>query len=346
MGRKPYRVEVTYPSKGKPQYFLVKDIKVRGNKRKIRKYLGVIPLSTADKNAFRKKYAYEMEMRAAIKKAELSAAFYNSQCLSKSQVIDIETIRSIYNTFTELLTTSEIEVYERNFDVKYIQGTTSIEGNTLTLQQTQDLLIDGLMPKNKSLREINEVQNFKKVKTYRDKYRGKVSIDFIRTLHSLIMSNIDIQSAGTFRRTDEVWIQGCDLRLSPKELIENDLKKAIDTYYEGLEKGMHPFEVAVLFHHEFELIHPFTDGNGRVGREIFNYMLKKGGYPKLLFLGSDRDKYIESLRLGNEDKHSEMIQIFFDLIYKQRYHILIENLKNVVVAPQKSPQRLILDFVL
>jgi len=245
-----------------------------------------------------------------------------------------------------LFTTSEIEVYERNFDIKYVQGTTSIEGNTLTLQQTKDLLVDGLMPKDKSLREINEVQNFKKVKTYRDKYRGKLTIDFIRTLHSLIVSNIDVQSAGTFRRTDDVWIQGCDLRLTPKELIVSELKQAIDTYYGGLEKRLHPFEAAVLFHHEFELIHPFTDGNGRVGREIFNYMLKKNGYPKLLFLGSDRNKYIESLRLGNEEKYSDMIQIFFDLIYKQRYHILIENLKNVVVPPQKSPQRLLSDFTL
>lgn len=345
MGRKPYRVELNY-SHGRPGYFLVKDVWVKGKKRKTRKYIGHSQPSAKDVDKYRKQYAYEIEMRAAGKKAELSSSFYESECLRKEQVIDIETIRFVYNTFTELLTTSEIEVYERNFDIKYVQGTTSIEGNTLSLKQAHDLLVDGLMPKDKSLREINEVQNFKKVKTFRDKYRGKVTIDFIRTLHSLIMSNIDLQSAGAFRRTNDVWIQGCDMQLTPAAMIESELKEAIEKYYERIENSLHPFEAAVLFHHEFELIHPFSDGNGRVGREIFNYMLKKGGYPKLLFLGVDRDKYINSLRLGNDKHYSEMIQIFFDLIYTQRYHILIENLKNVVIPPQKSPQRLLSDFVL
>ena len=127
------------------------------------------------------------------------------------------------------------------------------------------------MPNGKSLREINEVQNFKQVKLYRDKYRGKVSIDFIRTLHSLIMNNIDVNSAGAFRRTDDIWIQGCDIRVTPAELIEEELSSAIDRYYERIEvRSIHPFEAAVLFHFDFELVHPFTDGNGRVGREIFH----------------------------------------------------------------------------
>jgi Fic family protein len=133
------------------------------------------------------------------------------------------------------------------------------------------------MQKGKALREINELQNFKKVKSFRDKYRGNVTIDFIRMLHSLIMSNIDFELAGAFRRTDDVWIQGCELGVTPAELVESELRQAINRYYEKLEKKLHPFEAAALFHYDFELIHPFTDGNGRVGREIFNYMLKKGG---------------------------------------------------------------------
>jgi Fic family protein len=251
----------------------------------------------------------------------------------------------MYDTFYDLLTTNEIDVYELNFDTKYIQGTTAIEGNTLSLKQAHDLLIDGLMPKNKSLREINEVQNFKQVKLYRDKYRGKVSMDFILTLHSLIMNNIDVNSAGTFRRTDDIWIQGCDIRVTPAELIEEELSSAIDRYYERIEvKSVHPFEAAVLFHFDFELIHPFTDGNGRVGREIFNYMLKRGGYPRLLFLGADREKYINSLHLGNEERYGEMIEIFYSLIYEQRWHILTENLKKVVVPPRKT-QKGIMEFI-
>jgi fido (protein-threonine AMPylation protein) len=345
MGRKPYRVEINY-SHGRPSYYLVKDVKVRGKKRKTRKYIGHVPPSAKDINKYRKEYAFEMEIRAAEKKAELSCSFYTSKCLSFNQIKDIETIRFVYKTFTDLLTTSEIERYERNFEVTYIQGTTSIEGNTLSIKQAWDLLVNGQSPVGKSLREINEVQNFKKVKEYRDKYRGKVSVDFVRNLHSLIMNNIDYASAGTFRRTDDIGIIGCDLAITPAMEIEGEILRIINEYYEKLERNVHPFEASVLFHYQFEMLHPFTDGNGRVGREILNYMLKKSGYPKLLFLGSNRGKYLDSLKMGNEGKYSEMIQMFFDLIYEQRYHILIENLKNVVIPPQKTKQRLLEDFVL
>jgi Fic family protein len=345
MGRKPYRVELNY-SHGRPAYFLVRDVRIADKRRKTRKYIGHNPPTAKELDGFRQNFAYEIEMRAARKKAEMSCSLYKAEYLSLDQMKEIETIRFMYKTLTELLTTSEIEVYERNFEVNYVQGTTSIEGNTLSLKQAHDLLVNGLTPKNKSLREINEVQNFKRVKTYRDKYKGKITDDFVRTLHSLIMNNIDIEGAGAFRRTDDVGIQGCDLQVTPAVLIESELNRIIKRYYAKLGDNWYPFEIAVMFHYYFEMIHPFADGNGRVGREILNYMLKRTGYPRLLFLGSDRNSYINSLQLGNENLYSEMIQISFDLIYKQRYEILTENLKKVVIPPQKSAQRLLSDFML
>ncbi len=92
------------------------------------------------------------------------------------------------------------------------------------------------------------------------------------------------------------------------------------------------------------MIHPFTDGNGRVGREIFNYMLTRSGYPKLPFLGKDRNTYIQSLQFGNEKKCAEMVQIFADLIATQRVDVIKKNLRKVVVPPQKTGQLRITDF--
>jgi Fic family protein len=342
MGRKPYRVEVNYP-KGRESYYLVKDIKVRGKKRKIRKYLGLTPPSAKDVERYRNMYAYAIELKAAEKKAELSSTFYKTEYLNPEQKKSIETIRYVYKTFTGLLTVNEIDVYERDFEVTYVQGTTSIEGNTLSLKQAYDLLVNDLTPNDKSLREINEVQNFKKVKAYRDKSRGKVTVDFIKTLHSLIMSNIEIQSAGVFRRID-VGISGCDLQVTPAALIEEELTQALNEYYTRIAEGSHPFEEAVIFHYKFEMIHPFTDGNGRVGREIFNYMLTRIGYPKLLFLGADRTTYIKSLKMGNDEEYAQMIEVFAELIITQRLSILKENLKKVVVPPKKIGQLRITDY--
>lgn len=336
-----------YHSKGKPYYHLVKDVKVKDRRTKVRVYLGHYEPSAEDVDRFRKDYAYVLEARAAEKRAELSSARYTSKYLTLEQIKTIETIRYYYKAFTSLLTTSEIEVYERNFEIEYVQGTTSIEGNTINRKQTYDLLVNNITPNDKSLREINEVQNFIKVKAYRDSYRsnyGKINLEFVQTLHSLTMSNIDFDLAGAFRRIDDVCIAGCDIPVTPSILIRPELLKLINDYYRQLEKGIHPFEASVMFHYKFELIHPFTDGNGRVGREIFNYMLKKSGYPRLLFLGEDRDIYIRSLKAGNEGKYAEMIEVFADLINKQRYQILVENLKKVVKPPKKINQLRLDDF--
>ncbi|MGP8337432.1 MAG: hypothetical protein ACT6FC_04280 [Methanosarcinaceae archaeon] len=104
MGRRSYRVEVTYSKNRKPQYFLVKDVRVRGKKRKVKKYLGITPPSGEELEKYRTVFAYDIELESALKKAELSSAFYESKYLTREQIKTIEEIRYIYKAFTELLT--------------------------------------------------------------------------------------------------------------------------------------------------------------------------------------------------------------------------------------------------
>ena len=347
MGRRPYRVEMTYPKDRhrKPQYYLAKDVWFKNKKGKVKKYLGTDQPSEEELEKYRKEYAYELELKAAQKKAEFSSIFYESEYLTDNQIKGLEEIRFIYKTFTELLTINEINAYERRFEVSYVQGTTSIEGNTLSIGEAHDLLVNGILPEEKTLREINEVQNFIKVKEYREKYKKRITINFIRNLHSMVMDNIDFESAGVFRRADDIFIIGCDLRVTPSIMIKMELEESIKEYYLRLDEKKHPFEEAVLFHYKFEMIHPFTNGNGRVGREIFNYMLNRSGYPKLLFLGKDRDAYIKYLHMENEENYGHMIEGFASLITSQRMDKLKENLKKVVIPIEKTGQMRLTDFL-
>ncbi|MDA0525290.1 Fic family protein [Methanococcoides alaskense] len=344
MAKRPYRVEVNYPKDKKPRYFLVKDVWFKGKKSKIKKSLGTNPPSEDDIKRYTDEFAFEIEFKVAEKKAEFSSNMFNFDYLNLEKVKEIERLRFLYKTFTELLTTNEIEAYEQSFEINYVQGTTSIEGNTFSLQEARDLLVDGIIPKDKPLREINEIQNFKKVKQYRDNYKGKVTIEFIKNLHYMIMDNIDYESAGIFRRTDDIVITGCDLQVAPSLLIEDDLTLIINEYYSSIENNKYTFEQAVLFHYKFEMIHPFADGNGRVGREIFNYMLNRENYPKLLFLGDDREMYIKSLKYGNKDEFEPMVKMFVNLILSQRYEILIKNLRKVVIPQKRGGQMRLTDF--
>jgi fido (protein-threonine AMPylation protein) len=345
VSRRPYRVEISYPKRGKPRYFLARDVKVHGKKSKVTKYLcSGSPPTLEDVERFRREYAYEMEIRIAQKKAKMSCDFYESDYLAPEHIGFLEEIRYTYLALKDLLTTNELEVYEKNFEIKYIQGTTFIEGNTMSLPEASDLLLRGIQPKDKSLRETNEVQNFKNVVTYRNKYCGKVTLDFIKHLHALIMYNIDDDSAGSFRRSDDIAIAGRDLRVCPSEQIEPELQNLITHYYNRIDSKYHPFEEAVLFHHKFETVHPFTNGNGRVGREIFNYMLMREKYPRLLFLGDNRDIYLDALRYGDEDNHSKMVPIFAGIIQEQRFEVLRENLRKVANPIQKTGQVRLTDF--
>jgi len=347
MSKKRYRVEVIYPSRGSPKHYLVKDVWYGGKKRKVRKYIGVKQPTLDELDHYRKTHAYWIEHRAAIKKAELSVASYNSRYLNGAELKTLEEMRHIYSTFTKLLTINEISAYEQDFTIHYVQGTTAIEGNTLTIEETANLLLYGIIPKEKPLREINEVQNFKKVLKHTSTYSGKVTLDFIRDIHEMVMTNIDNESAGQFRRVDNIVIGGCDISVVPSVLIIDELKGIINDYYTNIEQGCHPFEEAVLFHYYFEIIHPFSDGNGRVGREVFNYLISKAGFPKMLFLGKDRDKYIEALIHGNKEEFAQMVGSFASIIFKQRLSKLLNTLEKIVLPPPlpRSRQLSIEDYI-
>ena len=345
VSEKPYRVEVSCPKDAKERYYFVKDVRVGDKKGKVRKYLCSEKVPTyGELEDYRKRFGPELERKAAKKAGELGVLKYNTEFLTTDLLSKLEELKYLYKQFNTLLTVNEQTAYEEKFEVCYIQGTTSIEGNTFTREETHELLYHGVVPSSKSLREVNEIQNFKKVKTYRDTYRGKVTIEFIKNLHSLIVQNIDDESAGMFRRTDDIGIIGCDLQVTPSLIIEDELQRIIDYYYQRSEENYHPFEEAAMFHYFFEMIHPFADGNGRVGREIFNYMLTRSHYPKMLFLGDDRSLYLDGLKRANEDNYSDLVALFANLIISQRMDILLKNLENLIGKRPQGSQRRLNDF--
>ena len=225
---------------------------------------------------------------------------------------------------------SELDAIEQDLTIRYVHGTTFIEGNTLTMEQTAKLFNYGIPPKDKNLLEIYEVQNYKKVLKFRRKYSKRVTVDFVRKIHSLVMDNIDLEMAGVFRRSDDIAIAGYDVMLTPHILIEEELGNIIGEYYGNIENKRCPFEEAVLFHYRFERVHPFTDGNGRTGREILNYMLSRSGYPMFVISGKDRERYIDSFGLGDGDDLKGMTEIFANLYLEQWLERLRRNLREFV----------------
>ena len=334
-----YKLESEKYNNRSPKYFLVRYISFKGKHSRVRQYLGTTEPTPEDLAKAIKDFAYDLELKAAEKLADMACSYYTADYLGQSEIKEIEKLRFLHSSYISSLNQIELEVYTQQNENLYIHGTTAIEGNTLTLQETHYLLNEDIVPKEKSLREINEVQNYKYVKAYVEKYKGKVNLKFIRELHSLIMNNIDMrfESPGAFRRHNLVYIGGCDLSVTLANMIEIDLKDLINSYYDAIKNQKHPFEQAILFHYKFELIHPFSDGNGRTGREILNYLLKKEGYPQLIIPKKSREAYISALTLGNNNQNVEMIRIFTDLMLAG-YEKELANLRNIVVPTKGQTQ--------
>jgi Fic family protein len=341
----PYRFEEKKNPDGTTHTYIVKDVQVEGQKTKV--YVQVDPsltITESNANEIKEQYAHEIETKTIKKRAELYAERYKATYLPFDLVLQIEIIRALHQRVSELYTISELASYRRNFELHYVNGTTSIEGNTLTLEEVGQVLEHGIAPESKTLREINEVQNFKLMKKYRDGFKGKVTIKFIKRLHELIMNNIDFESAGTFRRTDDIRIAGSDIIPTPSLIIREEIENRIDEFYQGIEEKKHPFEQIILFHYQFEIIHPFSDGNGRVGREVLNYLLDHYHYPKFFFPGKYRERYIKALISGNNEQYQDMVESIASLLFDQYSDALQSNLKSVVIPVREKEQKRLADY--
>ncbi|MDD3043541.1 MAG: hypothetical protein PHW56_11535, partial [Methanosarcinaceae archaeon] len=236
------------PSASGDKYYLVRDIRVGKKGTKVSRLIKTgSPPTPEEEHAAIEEHGADIFIQAAVKFGELRSQTLKYEYILPSIGREIEKIRYLHKILQDTLTSYELEEYEKNCEYQYVHGTTSIEGNTLDLRETKQLLNDNIAPDNKLLREINEVQNFKLVKNYRDSYKKPVTIEFILKTHQFVMTNIDIEMAGVFRRSNAIGINGYDGLLPPAEIIEESIQGIIDEYYQKVSEGYCPFEQAVLF---------------------------------------------------------------------------------------------------
>jgi Fic family protein len=192
---------------------------------------------------------------------------------------------------------------KEQFLVEWTFNSNAIEGNTLTLQETDLVLKNGITIGNKNLRDHFEVINHKAGIDFlynSIKKKMKLSKSFILQLHELILTNIDDENAGVFRKTG-VRILG-SRQIPPNPLKINSLiEEMVSWYYQNDSKLSIP-ELAAMMHFKFVHIHPFIDGNGRTARLLMNLILITNGYPPAIILFLDRKKYYRVLREADMEK--------------------------------------------
>ncbi len=186
----------------------------------------------------------------------------------------------------------------KNFVVEFTFNTTSIEGNTISLQEARNLLQEGITPKEKTLREVYDMQNTERVLFRLLKLRSELRHELIIKIHQELMQNID--SRVGYRSTD-VRVIRSNFDATPAPYVTTDMKLLLQ-WYENNKKKLHPLVLATIFHHKFEKIHPFMDGNGRTGRMLLNYILSLRQYPPLIIRKKTRERYLQALRKADAGK--------------------------------------------
>jgi len=177
--------------------------------------------------------------------------------------------------------------------VEQVYNSNAIENSTLTLEETEKILLQIDLDRFISEREIFEAKNLARVVAYIDKKskEQELNIEIILLLHKMLISNIRDDIAGRFRINNEYVRVGMHIAPAPKEvfsLIEAMLIEYNATSHENIIK-----RIAKL-HLTFEYIHPFVDGNGRIGRVINNYLLIRDGFVPINIKFIDRKKYYEA----------------------------------------------------
>ncbi|MDR0275289.1 MAG: Fic family protein [Burkholderiaceae bacterium] len=172
----------------------------------------------------------------------------------------------------------------------------AIEGNTLTLRETQ-VVLEGITVGGKTLREHLEAINHRDA-IHRVEHlvsqQEQLSEQTILELHGLILKAIDQPQAGRYRQQNVI-ITGASTRPPHFSRVRDEILALLDWRGSDDARAMHPIAREAAMHARFEQVHPFTDGNGRTGRLLLNLELMKLGWPPAIIGQQERQDYYQAL---------------------------------------------------
>lgn len=184
-----------------------------------------------------------------------------------------------------------------NWKMQYIYNTDRIEGNPLTMQEVRTILTTGAISSDKDKKEVLETINSKVALDNIFDTANEFNEDFIKKLHLATQLNID-KEAGSYKKKENCINDDSGAFVdstTPAEFVSQRMQALVKWYHENKNK-LNPIVLASIVHNQFVYVHPFNDGNGRVARLIFNFILIKHGYFPIIFYNDEKQRYYSNLR--------------------------------------------------
>lgn len=202
---------------------------------------------------------------------------------------------------------SLLVMIDQNEIPENVYNSNAIENSTLTLKETEKILLEQDLSRNVSLREVFEAKNLARVVEYtRNKSKEEdISKELILLLHQMLIGGIDDGIAGRFRKHGEYVRVGTHIAPAP-EHVERMIETTIVDY--SSDHSLYFVDKIAKFHLEFERVHPFCDGNGRIGRVLMNYQLLQLGFPRLIIRDKEKDQYYEAFKDYQQNKNPKLME--------------------------------------
>jgi len=254
----------------------------------------------------------------------------------------MRTIESILADIDQLKT--ELDILRQSLDnatikealeVEFLYESNRIEGNTLTLRETQLVINEGMTISGKSMREHLEAINHKEAILFIDdlvSQKVDLSEYVLKQIHGIVLYGIDRENAGVYRKLP-VAIAGSK-HLPPQPYLLQDLMEDYFRFYNQEKDNLHPVVLTAEMHERLVTIHPFIDGNGRTSRLIMNLILLQYGFP-LAIIGGDYDSrmaYYDALEKAQTENNKED----FILLIAEKVLFALERYINILSPPKNQ----------
>lgn len=255
----------------------------------------------------------ELAAKWALKNYETSYLF------SEEEIRKIEAIRISYSRLMKKLSREQLRDVLNRFTANFTYDSNAIEGNSLTLKDVAVVIFEQETIPNKPLREIYETRNSSSVIDLIFQKKFKIAHSGIIHMHHILMKDIDPRK-GYKKLPNIIYRTEKEVHTTPPEKVKDEMTKLMDWFNTS---RLHPLERAAVFHGRFEKIHPFEDGNGRVGRFLINVMLVNNGYPPLIIRKTSRAAYMSALAAFDSD-HEDNLKRFVLERFKETYRKFFE----------------------
>jgi Fic family protein len=272
----------------------------------------------------------ELVRKKALENAKKGQKEFDLKVLSFADLLFLERLKVNFGMVKSFFPEG-FESFKEDEFVRYAQGSTSIEGNSLSLQEANIVLTKGASIAGKKIDEIKEIENMEKAAKVSGRIK-EINEKTVKKIHAAIMDGFKEKKPGKYRK-QPIFIRASKVKTVKAEEVENEMGKLLKWNKEA-QKKKHIIELCAEFHARFEQIHPFLDGNGRTGREILNWTLQKEGFPRTIINLQNRESYVillERVQLSKQYyKFARFVVACLEKREKEIEEIIKENKKLII----------------